>query len=59
MNTFFLTSLGMVLYINGQFIRTNSSDIDIPNYIIVEFAGAVLATLLWVRQGVCEVHPDM
>ena len=52
LSVWFLSSLGMVLYWNGLFIRVindeHDVDIDIPGWFALEFAGAFIALLFWV-----------
>ena len=52
LNAIFLTGLGMILFLNGNVIRQINDaifDIDVPAFYALEFAGAFLATLFWVR----------
>ena len=53
LSVLFLSSLGMILYNNGDVIRTINDDdtfkdVDIPAWFALEFAGAFLAVLFWV-----------
>lgn len=48
---FFVSGLGMILYVNGQSIRVadeNDINDDVPGWFALEFAGAFLAILFWV-----------
>lgn len=50
LSVLFISALGMILYSNGSTIRiANENDIDIPGWFSLEFAGALLALLFWVR----------
>ena len=63
LNAFFLTGLGMILFANGNTIRrtfdanesrSETFKIDIPTFYALEFSGALLATLFWVRICMCR-----
>ena len=44
----------MILYYNGDIIRSvndSDSDVDIPGWFALEFAGAFLAILFWVYKA--------
>ena len=46
----FISSLGMVLYVNGSAIRdSNREDSTIPGWFVLEFVGAFLALFCWVK----------
>ncbi len=52
LSMFFATGLGMILYYNGSLIRQliegDDQDSELPEWFILEFAGAFLATVFWV-----------
>ena len=54
LSTFFLTGLGMILYVHGAFIRAATEArvgqqfLQIEPWFSLTFAGSLLATLFWV-----------
>ena len=59
LSVIFLTALGMILYDNGEVIREahkNDFDDDVPKWFNLEFAGAFIATLFWVRYMCVQKH---
>ena len=45
----FITALGMILYFQGQAIRSSNTDNeDVSDWMALAFAGSLIATLFWV-----------